>query len=430
MEKITKTSVEALKPGEVITDSEIRGFRARRRSTVISYEFRYRTSAGRRKGIVLGTHGNITADEARRLAKKRAGEVADNRDPVAEQKAERNATANTVSAVWDDYMKRDVWPRRLRSADEMQRTFDRVWKPKIGDDSIYDLKKSRINVVLNGVVDNARDRIDSQGGRVMADRALAYLRGCFNWQEGQDDDFRSPIGKRMARTKPSEHKRERILDDQEIADVWCALDQTDVPDCYRGFIRATLLTGMRKANVQFAHRDEISGDRWIIPGEAVSADRPNRMKHKKDHLAPITPALQKLFGNRPGFLFSTTDGEKPFGTFGKYKKRLDAKIAEIRKAEGRKPMPHWTQHDLRRTARSIMSRYTTPDIAERVIGHLIGGVRGTYDLYQYETEKRRALQKLAAHIERVAHPRTGNVVTLPRLAPAASAPAAVERRTG
>ena len=46
-----------------------------------------------------------------------------------------------------------------------------------------------------------------------------------------------------------------------------------------------------------------------------------------------------------------------------------------------------------------MSAYTTPDHAERVIGHIVPGVRGVYDLYEYVDEKRAALDKLAAHIE-------------------------------
>lgn len=408
MKKITKSTIDALTNGESITDTEVRGFRARMLpSGVITYEFRYRTASGR-KFISLGTHGNITANDARRLAKKRAGEVADNRDPVAERQVERKARGNTVNAVLDNYIKRDARERGLRSADEIERAFDRLVRPKIGDRSIYDLKKSDMAALFDWIADNS--------GRVMADRTLAYLRAAFNWQSARDDDFRSPIVKRMARTKPSEHKRERILDDQEIADVWHALDEADVPDCYPGYVRALLLSAQRKANVAKVHRDEITADRWIIPGA--------RMKHKKDHLVPITPALQKLFDNRPDYLFSTTDGEKPFGGFGKAKRALDAKIAERRNAEGRRPMRHWTQHDLRRTGRSIMSRYTTPDIAERVIGHVIPGVRGVYDLYEYADEKRTALEKLAAHIEGVVHPRPDCVVTFPRSA------AAGERRAG
>ena len=42
-----------------------------------------------------------------------------------------------------------------------------------------------------------------------------------------------------------------------------------------------------------------------------------------------------------------------------------------------------------------------PDISERVLGHVIAGVEGTYDRHSYADEKRDALERLAAMIERV-----------------------------
>jgi hypothetical protein len=58
-----------------------------------------------------GPMGSITAEEARTLAKKRAGEVADGRDPSAENvtaKAEAakasRAASNTVNAILDDFV--------------------------------------------------------------------------------------------------------------------------------------------------------------------------------------------------------------------------------------------------------------------------------------------------------------------------------------
>jgi hypothetical protein len=103
-------------------------------------------------------------------------------------------------------------------------------------------------------------------------------------------------------------------------------------------------------------------------------------------------------GGRRGFLFSTSGGRTPFVDLSRPKAALDKKIAELRKQQGRQPMPSWTHHDLRRTARSILSRYTTPDTAERVIGHVIPGVRGVYDHHAYADEKRAALERLAAHV--------------------------------
>jgi hypothetical protein len=46
----------------------------------------------------------------------------------------------------------------------------------------------------------------------------------------------------------------------------------------------------------------------------------------------------------------------------------------------------------------------SPDHAERILGHAIPGVRGTYDRHEYADEKRDALEKLSALAERILHP--------------------------
>jgi hypothetical protein len=53
-----------------------------------------------------------------------------------------------------------------------------------------------------------------------------------------------------------------------------------------------------------------------------------------------------------------------------------------------------------------------PDISERVLGHVIAGVEGTYDRHSYEDEKRDALEKLAAMIERILEPLPSNIETI------------------
>ena len=68
-------------------------------------------------------------------------------------------------------------------------------------------------------------------------------------------------------------------------------------------------------------------------------------------------------------------------------------------------MPQWGLHDLRRTARSLLSRAgVRPDISERVLGHAINGVEGTYDRHAYTTEKAHALNALASLIDGIVHP--------------------------
>jgi integrase len=156
---------------------------------------------------------------------------------------------------------------------------------------------------------------------------------------------------------------------------------------------------------------ELEGDLWTIPGA--------RYKNKLDHVIPLTAAARALIGYKPAkgkknawFIFSTTDGAKPFSGFSKVKRELDAAIAGIREKAGRAPMPPWVLHDLRRTARSLMSRAKVPtDHAERALGHVMGGVRETYDRYEYLDEKRAAFEALAMLVSRILNP-TGNVEEL------------------
>jgi integrase len=121
----------------------------------------------------------------------------------------------------------------------------------------------------------------------------------------------------------------------------------------------------------------------------------------------LTEPLVGLIGERrkSGFVFSSDNGKRPFSGFSKAKRALDLKLAKIRKAGGRKPMEPWVFHDLRRTARSLMARAGVPtDHAERTLAHVVGGVRGVYDLHQYDAEKLAALEKLGALVDRIVHP--------------------------
>lgn len=404
--KISKTRLDKLKPGQIIADGEIKGFVARKLSSgAVTFGYRYRNAARQQKWLGLGVLGSITAEEARTLAKKRAGEVADLRDPAAEQVAaaseaakEARSSTNTVNAILDEFVKRHAG--QLRSADQIKAALDQHVRPRLGAVSIYNLKRREIVEMLDAVEDNA--------GPVMADRVLAYVRKAFNWQAARDDEFSSPIVRGMARTKPKERARKRTLSDEEIRDIWKALEVADVPSCYPRFVKSLLILMTRRNESADMNAGEIKGDVWTIPGE--------RYKTKLDHVVPLTKQALALIGEEPkGFVFSTTAGKLPFSGFSKAKKALDEQIAKIRKAEGRGTMQQWQLHDLRRTGRSLMSRAQVPsDHAERAMGHVIGGVRETYDRHAYLEEKRLAFEKLAGLLELILNPPAANVFTLER----------------
>jgi integrase len=206
-----------------------------------------------------------------------------------------------------------------------------------------------------------------------------------------------------------DHSRKRILDDQEIRDLWEALDTVNgtVPACFPAFVRTLLLTGTRRAMVADMTYEEIEGRDWTVPG--------SRNKGGREHVVPLTDAVIPLLGlKRKGYVFSSDGGKTPFSGFSKSKAALDLKLAEIRKRDGLKPMAPWVLHDLRRTARSLMSRAGVPsDHAERVLGHVIGGTKRVYDRYEYRDEKLAALEKLGALVGRILHP-DARVVSFPK----------------
>jgi integrase len=269
-------------------------------------------------------------------------------------------------------------------------------RPRIGAKSIYDVTRLDVVELLDACEDTA--------GPVMADRTLAMLRKAFRWWAARDDQFSPPIVPGMARTKPKERARSRVLSDQEIRDVWKALDTARVPKPFPAMVRALLLTCQRRDEVSRMAWSEIDGDTWEIPAERYKTGQPNAVA--------LTEAVRAVLRipKKSGFVF-TSDGAHPLSGFSKAKARLNDEIGRIRKEEGREPMPGWTLHDLRRTGRSLMSRAGVPaDHAERVLGHVIGGVRGTYDRHSYLNEKRVALERLAALVEKILNPTSGRVV--------------------
>jgi integrase len=406
---INKTNVDAMPSGALLVDTKIDGFVARKLpSGKVSYGFRYRGKDHKQWWLSLGVHGQsgITAETARAQAKVYQGKVAGGKDPGAEKQAERDKAAkakqagkNTVNAVLDLFIARHV-EKNLRSANTVKRRLEVYVRPRIGSKSIYELKRKDIVEMLDAIEDDDK--------AVTADRVLAYVRKAFNWYATRDDDFLPPIVRGMARTKPAERARVRALADDEIRSLWQALDSPDSPEPFRNIVRVLLLTAQRRDEVGLMRAEELDGDTLVIPAERYKTGIPNAV--------PLTKEARQWIGNRKaGFVFSTTNGEKAFSGYSKAKRQLDAVIAEQRKAAKLKPMPEWRLHDLRRTARSLMSRAgVTSDIAEMVLGHKLSGVRGVYDRHSYAEEKRDALEKLARLVGIILNPPKDNVLQIAR----------------
>jgi hypothetical protein len=87
------------------------------------------------------------------------------------------------------------------------------------------------------------DEIEDANGPVMADRTLAYVRKAFNWYATRDDQFSVPVVRGMARAKPKERARTRVLSDEEIRTIWPALGEAGT---FGAIVKTLLLTAQRR----------------------------------------------------------------------------------------------------------------------------------------------------------------------------------------
>src|SRR5262249_11791032 len=167
---------------------------------------------------------------------------------------------------------------------------------------------------------------------------------------------------------------------------------------FRALIKFLLLTAARRDEAARMTWDEVKDGAWELPAE--------RNKTKLPLLRPLSSAALTVIESQrrdgSAYVF-TNDGKTPFSDIFRSKSALCAATGTS----------GWTLHDLRRTARSLMSRaQVTERHAEQCLGHIIGGIKGVYDRHSYFDEKRDAYDALAALLDRIINPPEGNVTPL------------------
>ena len=377
--KLTAKAIENSKPGpqrREISDGGSGLYLIVQPSGARSWALRYRYN-GRPAKLTLGPWPMLGLADARKAAADAQFELVRGVDPNAARKAAKveaaEAAANTVASICAEFLQREG--RRLRTLDQRERLLKRLVYPTIGDRPVSSVKRSEIVRLL--------DRIEDRSGPRMADVALAALRRVFHWHEKRTDDFRSPIIRGMSRQNAAEHRRTRVLDDDELRRLWAA---TADEQPFSNMVRFLLLTSAPRGEAAAMRWDEIAGATWTLPA--------TRSKTKTEVVRPLSRAAQAVLAAQPRvseWAFTTT-GTGPFTDFSGSKAKLDA-------AAG---VTGWRLHDLRRTARSLLSRAgINPDISERCLGHALPTIRATYDRHHFLDEMAHGFEALATLIERI-----------------------------
>jgi integrase len=327
-------------------------------------------------------------DEVRNLAREAIARIRRGEEAFPPAPAE----PDSLKTVAEDWLKRHVRKNQLISARKTEQHLARLVYPVLGSRLVDELKRRDIVQLL--------DKIEDENGAPMADHILALMSGIFNWLETRDDDFVSPVRRGMRRTKPRERRRERVLSDQEIRLLWPACEESGP---FGGIVQILLLSAQRLQKVQQMKWQDIDTDGvWTIPHAHKREKSTAGVLPLPEMAIDIIESMPRIVGN--DYVFSSPRNGHFFNGVGKAKRLLDEKLADALKAEGAALAP-WVLHSLRHTAKTLMSRARVDEFdSERVLGHAVRGVAGTYGHHDHREAKGAALERLAAEVQRIVDP--------------------------
>jgi integrase len=255
--RLTKRLVESHRSHArdiILRDSEIKGFLCKitpRGHRV--YMLYYRTKDGQERRPKIGVHGEITCDQARKIAQQWKAEVAAGSDPSAHKSASRQAP--TVSQLCDRYLEEHAKGRKkpssLRNDAQM---IIRFIKPDLG-----------ARKVASGTVEDiSRLHQRLRNTPYQANRLLALLAKMFSLAEAW--------GLRSNGSNPTRHvgkfreqKRQRYLTNEELERLGEVLEEAErneiEPPQIIAAIRLLLLTGCRLNEILALRWDQIDWDR-------------------------------------------------------------------------------------------------------------------------------------------------------------------------
>ena len=333
--KLTKKAIDGFayqgkeSTRDVRWDDAIPGFGLRiyptgRKSFVLSYRY-----AGRKRFMTLGNYGVFTLEQARTMARKELGSVADGGDPLEDRnKATHGKTMKNLCA---EYWKQQG--QYKRSSRDDKRHIDKYIIPRMGNRQIKSITRSDI----------AKLHFDiSQHAPIQANRLLSLVNRMFNlakvWGMASDTAANPAFGI----PKNPEKKRDRWVSPDELPKLTQAIDQ-EANIYARAALWMFLLTGARKSELLASKWEDVDWSRKELRFPETKAGRV--------HYVPLTsPALTVLKN------LSKEDGNPyvfPGHRRGRHLVNISKPWDRVRKAAGVEDV---RLHDLRRTVGSWLAQ--------------------------------------------------------------------------
>jgi integrase len=372
-------------------DSELPGFNAQiTAGGSRAYVLRYR-ARGVSRQLTIGTTAAWTVVAARNEARRLRRLIDQGRDPLAEEKAERDAP--TVADLAKRYETEHLPGKRPRGAHEDRAMLRDHILPAIGKLKVSDVAQADIRKMHRGIT--------KTGKPVRANRVLACARAMFNmsaaeWNMRADNPCKG--------VKPNpEDARERFLSPAEIARLSTALDNHPERNTV-ALVRFLMLTGARYTEAATATwgQFDLAGGTWTKPS--------SHTKQKRQHTVPLSAPALALLNDllrtaRGPWVFPSPETGRPLVTIKTAWKHIcrDADLKGVR------------IHDLRHSYASVLAG---AGASLQLIGSLLGHVQiATTMRYAHlaDDARRAAAERAGAVIAGSGRP-PAEVVPLPKRA--------------
>lgn len=385
---LTLRTIKAIEPRDeafIIHDDEMPGFYLRvSKDGDRTFYLKYRVGSRQRKAR-LGRFGDITPDEARKVAARYRQMAHDGKDPQAERDEAKRAM--TVNDAWSRFVEVSKAHWRGATNAEYERQFKAIFSPTFGTRTVASIDRATVAALHHKLRDKP----------VMANRVIAVLSSFLSFcrDEGIIEGDNPCSGVRRYKEKA----RERVLSDGEIARLGAALDAYDGNVFAKAAIRLILLLGCRKM--------EVLGMRWTdVDLDAGIARLPETKTGARTvYIGPEAVELLRSLPRLPDNPFVIPGHIR--GTHMRDVKTTWATICETAKIE------EATIHDLRRTYGSrAVSNGADLFMVSKLLGH--STVRMTEQAYAFmkDEAKAEASREIAAKMSEALAGKKGNVVPL------------------
>lgn len=441
---LTAESVNGLKftkAGQVLyRDAKLTGFGLRVGTKAAAYFVEKRVN-GRNVRHTIGLRGQITADQARKLAGVKLGEMTGGADLNAVKratieartvaKAAKSAAAQyTVKALCDWYVKHQTALGKESAKDAAGIFARHVEGTEFATMPARDLTAKQATAMIRVVVE--------QGHKRTAAKLRAYLRAAYALAQGADTNPQAPAALVLfgvetnpiastAAIKNASGARDVTLTEDELGEAVRLLRERRAiqhDDALAAIELSLMLGGQRLAQVLRLTAADVD----LTARTVTLFDPKGRRETARRHVLPLTSSAIKLVESalkvrRAEWLFGDKAAQTTPDTVARKGVALlaEAQTNVASRIKGTAPArPKIEARDLRRTAETMLAAMgVSKDTRAQLLSHGLGGVQGRhYDQHDYMDEKRNALQAWADRLQALADrkPVASNVKKLNRAA--------------